>query len=222
MFLNLGAGLDQGCLRCCVKRQRHPSDSGAFQTGLHVHCQVPLCVQDGMKGWAPEQVRTVRNQGLKMWRGYKEERKVRRMKEVELMEFNFQIHREESRWLMGWMTGVATIGRRDMEQEPAWGRTCLRKNVMDFILGHNEVFFLNLFYQLAIPQEVNRRQRLARAQRRANHWGSVLALRCCNYGGRGDTPEIRLQATGKRALSAGQRPGHIPQLRNRSVKPARW
>lgn len=30
-----------------------------------------LCVQDGMKGWAPEQVRTVRNQGLKG--GYKEE-----------------------------------------------------------------------------------------------------------------------------------------------------
>lgn len=42
MFLNLGAGLDQGCLRCRMKRQRHPSDSGAFQTDLHVHSQVPL------------------------------------------------------------------------------------------------------------------------------------------------------------------------------------
>lgn len=45
MFLNLGAGLDQGCLGCCMKRQRHPSDRGAFQIGLHVHSQVPLCTR---------------------------------------------------------------------------------------------------------------------------------------------------------------------------------
>lgn len=29
--------------------------------------------------------------------------------------------------------------------------------------------------------------------------------------------EIRQQAAGKKALSTGQRPGHIPQLKNRSV-----
>lgn len=45
VFLNLGAGLDQGCLGCCMKRQRHPSDRGAFQTSLHVHSQVPLCTR---------------------------------------------------------------------------------------------------------------------------------------------------------------------------------
>lgn len=42
-------------------------------------------------------------------------------------------------------------------------------------------------------------------------------VRCCNYEDRRDSPEIRQQAAGKRVLSAGQRPGHIPQLRNRSV-----
>lgn len=48
-----------------------------------------LCVQDGMKGWAPEQ--------LLKCEGDTRRRKVRRMKEVELTGFNSQIHRGKSK-----------------------------------------------------------------------------------------------------------------------------